>query len=334
MVTAYITGKCSLGCPYCYAWKRLGYDMPLDVMEQMCIYLNNQRPQLNELKLWGGEPLEHTEAVKYILGHARPIKFTITTNGLNLTPEMYEWLKTHAVEIALSWDGTEESQNSGRQNSYSQLVEKIPLWSELIALNGGQVLKTVASPDNLYADVEEIYHAGFERCFLNFFRPYGASYELEDIKALEHEYHRVIKDFNTLPDFTLTDVQQYQNLWKEQQGNLYMPHCGINAMGVAIGPDGMIYPCDDAVLLGEEYIMGSVWDGVDKEKEKRLRRKLNKLPEKCGDCELKCYPCPVCSVLNTEEIASDPKDWFCELRKMQYRVVNQYLPVTPFRVVK
>ncbi len=332
MVTAYIAGKCSLKCPYCYAWKRLGYNMPMDVMEQLCVWLKGRN--VPKLKMWGGEPLEHPTGIKYLLGHARPRQFTITTNGLNLTPDLFDWLVNHSVSVGLSWDGTEESQNSGRQNSYSQLMTVIDDWKTIISKNGGQILKTVASAESLYADVEEIYKAGFERCFLNFFRPYGASYELEDIPALEHEYHRVIKDFNNLPDFALTDVQMYQNIWREQQSNLYVPHCGINAIGIAVGPDGMIYPCDDAVMLGEEFVMGSVWDGVDKEKEKRLRRKLNKLPEKCDNCELKCYPCPVCSVLNTDEIASDPKDWFCELRKMQYRVVNKYLPTNPFRVVK
>jgi len=306
--------------------------MPQDVMEQMCIYLNAQN--LQNVKLWGGEPLEYPEGVKFILGHARPRKFTITTNGLNLTDDMFDWLKLHAVEIALSWDGTKESQNQGRQGSYNQLMTKLKAWKTLIAENGGQILKTVAIPENLYADVEEIYKAGFERCFLNFFRPYGASYTIDDLKVLEKEYHRVIKDFHMQPDFTLTDVNRYQNLWREQQSNLYVPHCGINAMGIAIGPDGMIYPCDDAVLLGEEYVIGSIWDGVDKEKERILRKKLNKLPSRCTDCELKCYPCPVCSVLNTDELASEPGDWFCELRKMQYRVVNQYIPNVPFRSVR
>ncbi|GAG58740.1 unnamed protein product, partial [marine sediment metagenome] len=248
--------------------------------------------------------------------------------------DMFEWLKFHAVEIALSWDGTEESQNTGRNGTYNELMERLPRWKELIDLNGGQILKTVAIPEMLYEDVKMIYYGGFERCFLNFFRPYGASYELDQIKQLETEYHRVIKDFHMKPNFTLTDVNRYQDNWREQQGNLYVPHCGINAMGKAIGPDGMIYPCDDAVLLGEEYTIGSVWDGVDQAKEKLLRKKLNKLPDKCSDCDLKCYPCPVCSVLNTDELASDPRDWFCELRKMQFRVVNQYIPPIPFKSVR
>ncbi|GAG98322.1 unnamed protein product, partial [marine sediment metagenome] len=168
VTTAYITGKCSLGCPYCYSWKRLGYNMPQDVMEQMCIYLNasgftRSGPVLQELKLWGGEPLEYPEGLKFVLGHARPRKFTITTNGLNLTPDMFEWLRFHAVEIALSWDGTKDSQDQGRQNSYDKLKPNIEYWRTLIAENGGQILKTVAIPENLYADVEEIYNAGFER---------------------------------------------------------------------------------------------------------------------------------------------------------------------------
>ena len=332
MTTFYITGKCNIECFYCYAWKKLGHDMPLDVMEQACLWFNQNRR--DDLKLWGGEPLQYKQGVKFILGHARPNAFNITSNGICLDEELYEWLMMHGVSAALSWDGSEESQNSGRDGTYDKLMEVLPMWKNLIAANGGQVLKTVSRPELLYEDVKAIYKAGFERCFLNFYRPYGAMYSLDEIKILEKEYHRVIKDFHMKPDFTLTDVMQYQNIWREQQSNLYVPHCGINAMGIAIGADGMIYPCDDAVLLGEEYVIGSVWDGVDQAKEKVLRNKLNQLPSRCSNCDLKCYPCPVCSVLNTGELAGDPGDCFCELRKMQHRVVNQYIPQSPFRSVR
>ncbi len=340
MVTFYITGKCRVQCDYCYSWKRLGYDMPPDVLEQACIWFNNTDG--DSVKLWGGEPLQYKPGLKYVLGHARPKQFTITTNGVCLDDELYDWLMMHKVEVALSWDGTEESQNKGRNGTHDELMERLPQWKTLIDSNGGQVLKTVAIPELLYDDVKTIYEAGFHKCYLNFFRPYGSMYSLEDVKLLEKEYHRVIKDFHMKPDFALTDVGSYQNLWGQQQSNLYVPHCGINAQGLCVGPDGMLYPCDDAVILGEEFIIGSVWDGLDVKKNTEIRQRLTCVPDRCAGCDLKCYPCPVCSWINKEELAADPGDLFCELRRMQFRVVNQYrmpvqrhgLMVTPSRLIQ
>lgn len=298
--------------------------MPMDVLEQACKWFNQNRR--DDLKLWGGEPLQHRAGVKYTLGHARANGFNVTSNGVCLDDELYEWLLLHGVSAALSWDGTEKSQNSGRNGSYDALMKTLPLWKSLIAANGGQILKTVSDPTLLYEDVKTIYEAGFERCFLNFYRPYGSIYTSDEVKHLETEYHRVIKDFHMKPDFTLTDVVQYQSLYPMMQSNLYVPHCGINAMGVTVGPDGLLYPCDDAALMGAEFSFGNVWDGIDEAKERAIRKQVTPVPVKCKDCDLKCYPCPVCSYINMDELASDPGDGFCELRHMQFRVVNQYQP--------
>lgn len=338
MVDLYLTGKCRVKCPYCYAWKRLGYDMPPDVLEAACIYINKIKAPI--VKLWGGEPLENRSGVKYALGHARPQKFTVTTNGVCLDDDLYEWLLMHHVEVALSWDGTEESQNKGRNNTYSELMKRLPQWKRLIDANGGQILKTVAIPELLYDDVKEIYNAGFKRLFLNFFRAYGAMYTESDLKILEEQYHRVIKDFHMKPDFTLTDVLQYQNIWDFTRSNLYVPHCGINAQGLAVGPDGLLYPCGDAPMMGEEFSIGNVWDGLDEKRNAEIRQRLTCVPDRCTGCDLKCYPCPVCSWINTGKLAADPGDMFCALRHMQFRVVNQYrtpvqrhgLTVTPSRL--
>jgi uncharacterized protein len=117
-----VAHDCNLRCDYCFAstgdFKGARELMSLDVAKGAVDFLINNskhRKQL-EIDFFGGEPLMNWDVVRDTVSyaqnaakeHGKSFRFTITTNGIGLTPEIEDFINEHMYNVVLSIDGRQE----------------------------------------------------------------------------------------------------------------------------------------------------------------------------------------------------------------------------------
>ncbi len=321
MVEIWTTGKCNLNCSYCFAVKKLPLDMTDEIAEATTKYLQETPDKVD---FYGGEALQNLNPLKMILG-AQNTKmgnrsFGITTNGVMLKGDALDWIRYHNVDVALSFDGSKKTQDMNRSGTYRTVVRNAKKAMKLGVTIG--VLKVMYPLDTMYEDVLKIKNLGFKNIYLNLLKPHGFSYEPEDIPILEEQYLKIIRKLHHPPDFTIRDYVNFADMASKP-----IDHgCGIGRRGKTIGPDGYIYPCIDAPLLGQEYSIGSVWHGIDPVRERKIKQEAGKLPEKCLKCKFSCTPCNITSFLHHGEFGVEPDELYCQSIKAKYKAVSQAYP--------
>jgi uncharacterized protein len=144
---------CNLACRYCFAAENLTRNrqadrqsapleptlMPLDIGKQALDFLvagSASRRNL-EVDFFGGEPLLNWEVIKELVAYGRRLekkhnknfRFTLTTNGVLLTEEMFAFINKEISNVVLSIDGRREINDRMRplhdgSGSYDVIIEK------------------------------------------------------------------------------------------------------------------------------------------------------------------------------------------------------------------
>ena len=99
-----------------------------------------------ELDFFGGEPLMNFEVVKQIVAYAREeekkykkkIRFTITTNGMLLTEDKFDFINEEMSNVVLSIDGRKDVNDRVRcrvdgSGSYDRIIEN---YKKFVPLRG------------------------------------------------------------------------------------------------------------------------------------------------------------------------------------------------------
>lgn len=91
------------------------------------IAMGTGKPEI-EILITGGEPLLEWEALERLLNWAardprsrRRIRFTVTTNGTRLVPEVVKVLADHDVDLQISFDGVRPSQDLRAPETFNRL---------------------------------------------------------------------------------------------------------------------------------------------------------------------------------------------------------------------
>lgn len=276
--------------------------------------------KVTTLDFFGGEPFEYPYGIKYIAAKSDIKRLHVTTNGVLLDENLYDWVKMFSFSFNLSLDGTKETQDKYRNNSYDAIIKNLDKWLSLPV----NVTMTLSNPSKLYENVSHIKELGFKDCFINGLKPYGFGYEggLDDLEA---QYRKVITELHRPPEFSVGDylkLSQTFNAWSNSDSR----GCGINRRGYAVGPRGYIYPCHAAIDMGDDYTIGSVFNGIDPVRERKIRKAVGVVPEKCKHCNMGCLPCPVACYAVHGELGVDPEDWFCEATRIRMKVVQDLMP--------
>ncbi len=126
-----ITQSCNLACSYCYenhkSKKTISFNDAKNILDKHLIDFSDDT--YIEVDLFGGEPLVAFERIKEIVEYAEDKKYTdhcffcLVTNGTLVHGEIKKWLLEHRnhVTCALSLDGTRESHNINRSNSFDMI---------------------------------------------------------------------------------------------------------------------------------------------------------------------------------------------------------------------
>lgn len=286
-----VTNKCNLRCSYCYENHEGKGPISKEIaQEHISEVLNNDKKYRSiTISLFGGEPFLHFERIREICEWTWgkkwrvPYVFSFSTNGTLLDLEIKSWLAQNKdrILLVLSADGTPESQNINRSNSF----DKIDFDFFVKNWENPQVKMTISreSLKNLARDVIFFHDLGFEFAECNL--AMGIDWE-------DEEYTDVLKQ---QLDILLDYYRKHRDLNPAQIINMPIGSCenekvlhkwcGVGRELMTVDVDGKRYPCNfiTPMSFSEEEL------DILLHKDFTNIREI--LDEKCFE---ECYLYPVC----------------------------------------
>ncbi len=310
----HIAHTCNLNCAYCFAsqgkYQGERAVMSFEVGKRALDFLiehSGTRRNL-EVDFFGGEPLMNFQVVKDLVAYARSIekeknknfRFTLTTNGLLIDPDVIAFANREMSNVVLSLDGRREIHDKYRvdyagNGSFDRIV---PKFQELVAARGGKNYYmrgtfTHRNPDFL-KDVQTMLDLGFRELSME---PVvcapgdEAALTEADLAVVMQQYEDLAalmlqKDAEGDP-FTfyhyMIDLQGGPCIYKRISG------CGSGTEYMAVTPWGDLYPCHQ--FVGDEaFKLGDIWQGVTNTAKQAEFMDCNVYARPdCKDCWAKLY---------------------------------------------
>jgi uncharacterized protein len=278
----HISHDCNLRCQYCFAGtgpfggarEQMSFDVGRVAID-MLLKNSGNRHQL-EVDFFGGEPLMNWDVVRQLVEYGesvapqyqKEIHFTLTTNGVALTPEIRDYLNQKCIAVVLSLDGRPEVNDRMRGKCYEKIVPNfLALTKE--RNNRNYYLRGTFTAYNFdfTEDVKHMYDLGFRELSVE---PVVASEG--DYRITEEDLPRVKAEYERLADFYLAkrlsgDPFTFFHFEINLEHGPCLPKrltgCGAGFDYFAVTPSGDLYPCHQFVGRSD-YLMGNVTEGIVK----------------------------------------------------------------------
>lgn len=338
----HIAHDCNLRCDYCFAAKGdFGHGrklMPLEVGIAAMDYLvaNSGARKNLEVDFFGGEPLMNFDVVKKIVAYARGLekkhdkrfRFTVTTNGLLLDPDIRDYINREMDNVVLSIDGRRSVNDRLRvtpngKGSYDAIV---PKYKELVShrKEKSYYVRGTFTKYNLdfTQDVLHLYDLGFDQISVE---PVVSDPKLNysigegDLPAIFQEYER-LADVMVEKKSAGEKINFFHYMLDLDGGPCAIKRlrgCSAGNEYVAVTPEGDIYPCHQFVGI-DGWKMGNILDGTLDMKMKKMFAATNVLSkEECRSCWARFFCSGGCNA-NNLQYAGDiqkPHKLSCELEK-------------------
>lgn len=311
----HIAHDCNLACEYCFAGKGEYHGeremMSLETGKKALDFLvreSGNRKHL-EVDFFGGEPTMNFDVVRGIVEYGRELekktdkvfRFTLTTNGLLLKEDMFEYINTEMSNVVLSIDGRKEINDrmrplrSGKGSLYDIIL---PKYKKLAGSRGEQnyYVRGTFTHNNLdfSEDVLHLADQGFKQISVEpvVAQP-GEPYAIkqEDITVIMEQYDRLAAEmvkrskegrgFNFF--HFMIDLEGGPCVAKRLQG------CGSGCEYLSVIPNGDLYPCHQFTGI-EGMKMGDVDSGVTNTELRASFHESNVYTKpECQDCFAKFY---------------------------------------------
>jgi len=196
-----ITQQCNLRCPYCPVEFK-NKKMTKQVLNDLISFITHSRKDVRKffINFFGGEPMLEFKKIKYLIEKTKHLKieYSISTNGLLITNEVFKYFNKNNVEITLSID-----HYSNKKLEYLYPIFKNKDLSNIVA-------NLVVSPDNINR-YSKLFQKSFDLGIRNFtFLPIYISpldwdnKSLKELESLTNKlYSLYLKYKNTAKEFKL-----------------------------------------------------------------------------------------------------------------------------------
>lgn len=194
-----VTHKCNLNCVYCYEKNRPSGSLDVEFAKRtIAKYLNDESIGDVMIDFFGGEPWIEFEKIKEVCEWVWSRKwrnnhlFFTTTNGTLIHGDVKDWLSLHRKKFwcGLSLDGTRETHNKNRSNSFDKI--DIDFFKECWPEQTVKMTVSTNSITSLADDVVFIQEKGFKIAGTNFAEGFDWSddkFSLELCRQLEKLTH-------------------------------------------------------------------------------------------------------------------------------------------------
>ncbi|MCF6177591.1 MAG: SPASM domain-containing protein [Victivallaceae bacterium] len=304
-VALHLTHNCNLRCSYCYAGRKMAQSMDRATIDQIVAFSLNEaeRRQVSQLDVifFGGEPLLELELLCYacdkFITQASDINisFSLSTNGLLLTPETLETLSQKRIYISVSIDGIPDVQDKQRPlptgaGSSAFLLDVIP---HLLKWNPCADVRCVVTPHSaaqLDKSVQWLAAQGF--AYITTALDYSAGWTKSDLFVLKEALER-------LADWYCRKMQAGESLYlscfderistRTKEPLQCSERCAIGIRQYSIAPSGNLYPCVQFVQddTSDKLTIGDIWQGFDETKRNAIYNCAAKDKKECKGCKVK-----------------------------------------------
>ncbi len=280
------TLACNARCTYCYEEGRTPVTMTPEVADQVVQYIvkTHGKPPV-KLDWYGGEPLLCEGIIDRICEGLKDagIEFRskIVSNGSLITPRILEKMRTdwNLKSIQIPMDGAEPDYIARKRycreaDHYHAVLNAIDRMSEA----GIHVAVRCNVDQNNIAGVPDFLN-DLSRCITHRENVFVYLSPLYYADTLDHDLEIWQQMIALREPIEQAGFQRlpYKGLHMQFRTN----YCMADGGGVAIGPDGGLFPCDGCP---EEARFGNVFDGVtDAEAKKRFCR-TDRVREMCRKC--------------------------------------------------
>lgn len=305
-----VSQDCNLACKYCYGGESGTFNhkglMEIETAERCFRYLLSvgKGREFQKVVFIGGEPLLNMKVIKHIVLLWEKIKasygdkkvfFTLTTNGLLLTPEIVEFFKKYGVGVAVSLDGPKQvhDQNrvlAGGGSTFDKVMQGIEL---LRKYDLPISIRTTVTKDVSFAvlhdffeqqrfDIHTISIVDYpmvkpERCYQFAIEDYR-KFLLQQREIMKKGYKDIAE--NNKNSF---DAKHFSVSFHKSRREYGFFLCGAGNWIVAFGIDGYIYPCNR--LVGhEKFRIGDLKNGINKENMKKIFSDFLEASKNCNTC--------------------------------------------------
>ena len=327
-----ITESCCLNCTYCYM-NNNPIDMSTNVIDKTIENIPKLLSIFNKRKCdivyFGGEPLINMNIIKYTHNKVKDLSFInnelIISNLLLLDDDIINYIKSNNINVSWSFDGLWNKTNrlmKDGSESFDLYMNKLDTIKKIT-----QGCKVMISPSSINTMTENL------KFFVEELNIYSPDFSLvrddiwseEDLLLFEIEIKRlseqVMNYFRnninisvglfTLP---ILDMIIGKKLGKRPFG------CFVGNSGVAVMPNGDIYPC---ARFGTNKInnYGNILTDINYEQFKNINDKVYLDPrkfEKCKQCKLYNY-CNAGCTFSQIENNNQPLDSICKLYHIIYK---------------
>ncbi len=308
-----VAHDCNLACKYCFAEEgeyhgRRGI-MSAEVGKKALDFLvraSGGRRNL-EVDFFGGEPLLAFDSIREIVAYGRELekrhdkvfRFTMTTNGVLLRPEVEEFCDREISNVVLSLDGRKEINDAMRPfrdgtGSYDYIVPKLVSMAKSRG-DKQYYIRGTFTHENLdfVEDILHFYDLGFRSMSIEPVVTDDPRYAIteEDVPGIKSQYDRLVREMKSKKEkgdpFTffhfMIDLEGGPCVYKRMSG------CGAGTEYLAVTPWGELYPCHQFVGH-EEFLMGDVDRGITHPEVGEQFRSVNLYTKpSCRECFARFY---------------------------------------------
>lgn len=336
---------CNLNCKYCFETnnsrtKHEVFDKGEELLEMLKTL--NIGPSLY-INLLGGEITLYPEKLYNLCKQLKKIerykdttvKIGIVSNGTNHNFIMNDLVKIITPEsIKISWDGIHASQIAQTHLTDKQLstiVDKIGHSK----YNNDITVAIAVTKDNIVYLADSIEYALQQGCrrlayYFIFNDEYSKYYTTEEFKAIfTHQLHKIYLLYKQY-DFDLDNLTYMIYNRFINPDFIYDHRCRYIGNMFVVVPNGDIYPClllkeiEDLLGNNNDFILGNVSTGFDKESLTRFTKFYNNLLTENVDRCIQCNHVSYCTECPLETRYTFKNYNTCISRKLIYDIEKDY----------
>ena len=320
-----VTSNCNLQCKYCFQEKEPDLHQrkktTKNVIDALVRYCKEN--QITNISLFGGEPLLYYDLFYYSVTQLKKIipsiQIGLITNGTLIDKKILEFIQDNNITIALSLDGDKETHDMMR-GGFDNIMSWIGNFK-----NPSMIYVTLqaAQVSGLYKNIKYIWNLNFAGgVYVNTILDYGW-YDEADIAVFEEEYEKAILGMIGGEGVLSCALSMFDLI---ENYSHKITNCGICDYGLAADWEGTLYPCQRAGELGKEFAIGDLWNGIDKQKNKKIRYEISSKisnPQSVNKYMVARY-CPVSLYLKHHSFNGEWPDGYCRIVDIKAKLVAKY----------
>lgn len=329
--------------------------MSFEIAQKGIDFLIQNSSEAHRLNIgfYGGEPLLMYELIKSCVNYAKKeaigkdIRFNMTTNGTLFNDSIIEFLVENDFHLLISLDGPEEIHNKNRRfsangqgtfkvilNNIARINSKYPNYvKKNISFNAVSDGTTDFNCMNeFFCEYEDVKHLKtsissiadkYSKTNFDVYERYAIQQKYENFKYMLYKINKLDKRFISKlfdKEFMKFGMIYHDRKFsksisdKDHHGGPCVPAIKKLFMNI----NGTFYPCERVSELSEPMKIGSVFDGLDVDKMRKILN-IGKISENaCKNCWSYrfCYLCAV-QADNITELSAEKKLSNC--RKVRFK---------------